>query len=109
VEVLGSTIYTLLCSFVAHHNECETVQESVKVFGDLHSFLSFASVVLCSRFRAKMSPVPSPKKRHRYEIVAPIAPAASSVNCGVASSALDGFGTSPDGESSSGILTTNPR
>ena len=112
VEVLDFTIYILPCSFAAHHDECETVQESVKVFGDLHRFLSFASVVLCSRFRAKVSLVPSPKKRHRYEIVPSVAPAASCLNYGVAvrhSTVLSAekrilhSWTSPDGESSSGM------
>ena len=50
VEVIDFTIYILLCSFVTHDNECETVQENVKVFGDLHRPLSFAREALCSPF-----------------------------------------------------------
>jgi len=41
VEVPDSTLYILLYSFVTHDDECETVQESVKVFGDLHRSPSF--------------------------------------------------------------------
>jgi len=42
VEVFDSTAYCMRYSFVIQNAKCETVQESVKVFEDLHRF-----VVIC--------------------------------------------------------------
>jgi hypothetical protein len=44
LEVLDYKIYILLCSFVTHDNERETVKESVKVFADLHRSSPFFPV-----------------------------------------------------------------
>jgi len=47
MEVLDFTYYFTLCSFVIQDNECETVQESVKVLADFHKSLSLAHEVHC--------------------------------------------------------------
>ena len=69
----------LLRSFVVQVDECETVQQSVKVFEDLHSSLSFAQEVL---YRPSLAQMPSSEslKRRLCEILPPIALAAPSLN-----------------------------
>jgi hypothetical protein len=44
----------LLRSAVVQVDECETVQQNVKVFEDLHSSLSFAQEVVCRPSPAQM-------------------------------------------------------
>src|SRR6266567_3619834 len=72
VEAIDFTLYILLCSFVTHGNECETVQESVKVFGDLHRSLSFAREAQQPFLLAKM-PLGQVIRGHPSEILSPIA------------------------------------
>jgi len=72
VEVLDYNMYILLCSLVTQKNECETVQESVKVFVDLHRSPSFAREALCSPSLARM-PLGQVLRRQPYEILSPIA------------------------------------
>ncbi len=45
MEVLDFTVYITLYELGVQTDKCETVQESVKVSGDFHRFLSFASEV----------------------------------------------------------------
>jgi hypothetical protein len=80
LEVLDYKIYILLCSFVTHDNECETVQENVEVFADLHRSLSFFPVKRFAnglRLKARSPSTP-------YEILPLIALAAPSLNYALA-------------------------
>ena len=72
VEVIDFTAYFTLYSFVIQNNECATVQENVKVFGDLHRSLSFAHEVL---FRPSLAEIPLGQvpRGHPRNILPPIA------------------------------------
>jgi hypothetical protein len=53
LQVLDLTTYFWLCSFFIQNDECETVQETVKVFDDFHRFLPLAHEMLFGASWAK--------------------------------------------------------
>src|SRR5260370_25362503 len=71
MEVLDFTYYFTLCSFVIQNNECETVQESVKVLADFHKSLSLAHELHCVSSSGQDAPRPSPTRAPVLDFITP--------------------------------------